>query len=159
MSSPVQRPILPAAAIGVMLCLVVSIVWASRSGLVQNTGDSKVYDSNLIGTPLDRKLLTFNDRVDGAVEVRDLSNDAIVHVFHSGEGSFVRGILRSLTRERRAKGFDDHKPFELRAESEQRLVLLDQATGTTLLLNAFGPNNVATFAQFLDQSPAQTQRY
>lgn len=153
MSKRIQKSTLPALAIGIMLFVVVSIVWASQAGWVHNTGDSAVYDATAISKPLDNKLLEFNDLDNGAVEVRDLSKDAVLHVFHSGEGSFVRGILRSLTRERRAKGFDNNKPFELIADSEHRLLLLDKATGTTLLLNAFGPNNVAMFAQFLDQSP------
>jgi putative photosynthetic complex assembly protein len=142
---------MPVVAIGLMLSVVVSMVWASQAGWVQNTGDSAVYEATP-GFPLDTKLLMFNDLDNGAVEVRDQITNSVVHVFPSGEGSFVRGILRSLTRERRTQGFDDNKPFELRAESAQRLVLLDHATGTSLLLNAFGPNNVATFAQFLDST-------
>jgi len=91
------------------------------------------------------------------VSGNDVSGNNVIQVLGSGEGSFVRGVLRSLTRERRALSLGTEKPFELRAENAHHLVLADTASGTTLLLNAFGTTNVATFAQFLEPKPAEVR--
>jgi putative photosynthetic complex assembly protein len=95
------------------------------------------------------RLLSFNDLSNGSVEVIDASKNTRLELIPAGEGAFLRGVLRALTRERRLKGYDRQQPFELRADASNGLLLLDTATGTTLLLNAFGPQNTASFARLL----------
>ena len=95
------------------------------------------------------RLLSFNDLSNGSVEVIDASKNTRLELIPAGEGAFLRGVLRALTRERRLKGYDRQQPFELRVDASNGLLLLDTATGTTLLLNAFGPQNTASFARLL----------
>ncbi|MEM7257060.1 MAG: photosynthetic complex assembly protein PuhC [Pseudomonadota bacterium] len=113
-------------------------------------------NDNNIGTTSDHtdtaiavRILSFTDQNDGSVNVIDVSNQTILAVVKSGEGAFLRGVLRTLTAERRSGGHNKNKPFELRAEAANRLLLIDKATGREILLNAFGPENAAYFEQFL----------
>ena len=65
---------------------------------------------------------------------------------------FVRGVMRGLARDRRARGIDNRPPFTLTLWRDGELSLTDTATGRTIELSAFGPTNRATFAALL---PAQ----
>jgi len=93
--------------------------------------------------------LRFADRDDGAVVVSDATNGRTVLILPSQADGFIRGVLRSLVRERRSRGLGDEMPFRLLRSSDGRLVLRDRATGTEIVLNAFGPTNVEAFARFL----------
>lgn len=95
------------------------------------------------------RLLSFTDQKDGSVNVIDVHNQKILAIVKSGEGAFLRGVLRTLTAERRTGGHSKNAPFELRADTANNLLLIDTATGRKILLNAFGTENAAYFEQFL----------
>ena len=97
-------------------------------------------------TVVAERTLGFQDRADGAVVVTE--NGAQVAVFE-GEQGFVRGILRSMARQRRGEGLASAQPFHLVAWADGRLTLDDVATGERLDLEAFGPTNAAVFASLL----------
>jgi len=63
-----------------------------------------------------------------------------------GEQGFVRGILRTLSRERMRRGIGSGPTFELIGHTDGRLTLLDPATGHRINLESFGPTNMASFA-------------
>jgi putative photosynthetic complex assembly protein len=90
--------------------------------------------------------LTFTDRADGAVVVE---GGGAVTVLDPGTNGFVRGVLRGLARDRRARGIGAETPFRLVQRVDGRLALEDPATGRTLDLGAFGPTNAGAFARFL----------
>ncbi len=98
--------------------------------------------------------LRFEDGPGGAVRVFDSRNDALLADFPSGDGSFVRGVLRSMTRERRAREAGTEQPFRLARHSDGALTIRDEATGRTIVLNAFGSTNAGVFAELLDASQA-----
>lgn len=143
---------LPILAFVLLLGSAIAMTWAGRNGWLEGQGD--LTSNNSINAA--QRLLSFNDADNGSVEVWDATNQQLLHTIASGEGSFVRGILRSLTRERRLRGISSDAPFALRTDKQQHLLLEDTATGTTLILNAYGPNNVASFAHYLPQAPQES---
>jgi putative photosynthetic complex assembly protein len=98
------------------------------------------------------RLLRFDDRSDGAIAVTDAATGATVETF-VGEQGFVRGVLRGLARERRARGLGPEQPFELIGRADGRLTLHDPATGRLVDLESFGPTNAAVFARLLSAAP------
>ncbi len=135
---------LPALFIAALLAGVIVIVGTA-------SGDRKLTTDNLVNASVQNsRLLNFIDHSDGSLEVIDLVSNESVSVFVSGEGSFVRGVMRSLVRERRLRGNTEQAQFELRLTQPGQLLLIDKATDTTLLLDAFGPDNVKTFANLFE---------
>ncbi len=95
--------------------------------------------------------LRFDDRANGAVLVRDARTGAGVAELPPASNGFVRGVLRSLVRERRTRDLGDDHPFRLARHADGRLSLEDVATGRVIELNAFGATNVGAFAALLDE--------
>lgn len=96
--------------------------------------------------------LRFEDRPNGSVAVYEYEDDGpdrLVHLVDSGAGGFIRGILRSLTRARRASGIGNEHPFRLLLQADGRLLLEDPATEQRIYLQAFGPTNVESFRLLL----------
>jgi putative photosynthetic complex assembly protein len=73
-------------------------------------------------------------------------------VYESGEGSFLRGILRSLVRERRVRHLDPGGAFTLALLDNGSLVISDPETGYWMALEAFGIDNRRLFAELLEQA-------
>ncbi len=101
--------------------------------------------------------LRFEDRADGAVVVYDVEAGRVIDVFPSGEGGFVRGVLRGLARERMLHGVDSPSPVRLVRGRGGALTLEDPSTGRLIDLTAFGPTNAGAFARLLvAEAPAQS---
>ncbi len=94
--------------------------------------------------------LVFADRNDGAVVVYEADDGMEIAVLEPGTNGFVRGVMRSLARERRQQGVDSTVPVRLTLWDDGRLSLEDPATGFRSDLDAFGPTNAGAFASFLD---------
>ena len=108
------------------------------------------------GETLQSRALRFEDNPEGTVtvfEVIDGSEDQILHVVQPGEGGFIRGILRSLARSRRASGIGREHPFLLKAQANGALLLEDPQTGQIIFLQAFGPTNIESFQTLLSSEP------
>jgi putative photosynthetic complex assembly protein len=107
-------------------------------------------DKNQVQTPIpvQVKILKFEDRQDGGVTVIDAATNQIIDVVQ-GEAGFVRGILRTVARERRIRGLGKEDPVNLMAFNDGRLVLLDPLTNTQIELESFGSINVESFKVFL----------
>jgi putative photosynthetic complex assembly protein len=95
--------------------------------------------------------LTFVDRGDGAVVVRDVATGETVRVMIDGVpgNGFVRGVMRGMARERRMRGVGMEPPFNLTLWQNGTLSLTDKTTGRAIELGSFGPDNRAAFAAFL----------
>jgi len=94
------------------------------------------------------KVLKFEDLQDGGVAVIDTSSNQVIHVV-TGEAGFVRGILRTIARERRIRGLGKDEPVRLMSFKDGRLVLHDPLTNTQIELESFGSMNVESFRVFL----------
>ncbi|MCX7284904.1 MAG: photosynthetic complex assembly protein PuhC [Novosphingobium sp.] len=95
--------------------------------------------------------LSFGDRADGAVVVKDTDSGETLAVLHGENdgGGFVRGVMRGMARERKMNNIGQATPFELSLWRNGSLSLLDPATGRSVELGSFGPDNRAAFVRFL----------
>jgi putative photosynthetic complex assembly protein len=94
--------------------------------------------------------LAFLDQSDGGVLIRDTrSGDVVARIEPARDQGFVRGVMRSFARERRMHGIGGTPPFQLTLWADGQLSLTDSATGRTVELGAFGPDNRAAFARLL----------
>jgi putative photosynthetic complex assembly protein len=138
-------PIVLFSAITIALVLV---------GLARYTGYKDHFDSD------DRVVascdLRFEDRPSGVVAVFSEKDGRLLGSFERGSGSFVRGILRSMTRERRSRDLGSEAPFRLARYSDGALTIRDQATGRKIYLDAFGTSNVEVFERLLVASGAES---
>lgn len=119
-------------------------------GLVRLTGNGP---DQLAASTVAERMLRFEDRPDGAVAVIDGNTGETIELLR-GEQGFVRGALRVLARERRARGLGSERPFRLTAHVDGRVMLFDPATGARVDLESFGPSNAAVFARYLPQPKA-----
>jgi putative photosynthetic complex assembly protein len=106
------------------------------------------------GTAVQSRVLRFADRADGAVVVYDVRSERVAAVLPPETNGFVRGVMRSLVRERRREDVGSEPPFLLTRWSDGRLSIEDVATRERIELTAFGQTNVAAFARFLDNRSA-----
>lgn len=129
---------LPVRLMGLLLLLVLlAVAWQRWAGPDISTPSGEL---------LWERSLRFEDRPNGDIAVLDANTAAEVAQF-SGEQGFVRGVLRSLARERMRQGLGDGPAFVLSAHGSGRLVLRDPATGERIHLDSFGPSNAAAFAE------------
>lgn len=96
--------------------------------------------------------LRFEDRPDGSIAVVDAQSGRVVSQFH-GEQGFVRGALRALARERKARGLGPEQPFELIRRPDGSLLLRDPVSGGQIDLGSFGPSHVEAFATLMTATP------
>ena len=144
--SPQAQRIPPAVLIGIAV-LVTALLAAVLAARLTGFDASAVPDSPVI----ESRRLGFRDLPDGVVEVYDWDSREIVERVAAGEGSFMRGVVRSLVRQRR--GLESVVvPFELSLLADRRLVISDPETGEDIDLNAFGPTNLAVFTAMLESS-------
>ena len=106
---------------------------------------------------LSTRLLRFEDLPDGGILVVDHASGTALATMH-GEQGFLRGVLRSLMRERRRRELDLKAPLALIARADGRLTLHDPSTGQRIDLESFGPSNFAVFAPWV-AAPAADPRF
>jgi len=100
----------------------------------------------------DSAFVAFEDLSSGAVRAYLPSTDATLSVYPSGDGSFLRGVLRSLARERQSRGVTGEPIFELKRAAGGQLLIVDPLTKKWIALEAFGPDNRQVFALLLERA-------
>ncbi len=93
--------------------------------------------------------IQFQDVPDGSLAVLDVETGALITTLPPGNGGFVRGVLRTMARQRKGYQADLSQPFHLARRESGDLTLKDPVTGIRLELKAFGLSNEASFAQLL----------
>lgn len=134
-------------AAGLLILLTISAVAAFRIAGLNPAAQTPVPER-----PVEVRELRFEDSEDGEVIVYEITEgapDRVVHVVQPGEGGFIRGVLRSMARSRRASDIGPEHPFLLIAEANGTLLLEDPQTGERVWLPAFGPTNIAAFRAML----------
>jgi putative photosynthetic complex assembly protein len=144
-----QQKVPPAVLVGVA-ALVIVLLAAVLAARLTGFDASAVPESPVI----DSRNLGFRDLPGGVVEVYDWDTQVVLSSIPSGEGSFLRGVVRSLVRQRRGLSGSD-APFELTLLADRRLTLTDPETGESIDLNAFGPTNLAVFSVLLLEPAAE----
>lgn len=97
---------------------------------------------------LQRSLL-FVDQGQGRILIEDADSGQSLRTLSAGEGSFIRGAVRSLVRTRQLAGTSLSAGFDLILYADGRLQLLDPLTDEALELSAFGPSNSGEFRALL----------
>lgn len=134
-------------AAGLLILFTMAAVAAFRVAGLDPTAQIPAPDQ-----PVLTRTLRFEDSPEGTVVVREVREDApdrVLHVVQSGEGGFIRGVLRSMARSRRASGIGGEHPFLLMVQANGTLLLEDPQTGQRIDLQAFGPTNIESFRALL----------
>jgi putative photosynthetic complex assembly protein len=90
--------------------------------------------------------IRFLDQSDGGMTVT-LADGAVLARLSADESGFARGILRGLGRSRKLSGVAEDLPYRLVRTRDGRLLLVDGASGVSIELGVFGPDNAETFAR------------
>lgn len=140
-SKPFPRVALIAAAV-----LVGGSIVAAAAGRYAQANSVDVVET---AKPVAARDLTFFDMENGAVEVRDTAGEKVLYVVAPGTNGFIRGVMRGMARNRRARDLGPEAAFRLAEWPNGRLTLEDLATGKRIELGAFGAENRVAFAQLL----------
>jgi putative photosynthetic complex assembly protein len=146
--SPAAERTTPIVLFGTMAIALLLVSLARVNGYTENTAATAAVVASCD--------LVFEDLPGGAIHVYNLADGRLLERFERGNGSFVRGVMRSMTRERHSRSIGAEKPFRLSRHSDGALMIRDQATGTEVFLNAFGPSNAEVFARLLAASRSTT---
>lgn len=149
MSDPFRNQPFPRAALYAVAALIgfalVTVAIARISGLPMPRMDTP--------PTVQVRDLRFTDRADGAVLVQDARDGSLVAELPPESNGFIRGVLRSLVRERRSWDRGETPAFRLARHVDGRLTLTDLATGRLIELQAFGPTNAGAFGALLEGRP------
>ena len=88
----------------------------------------------------------------GRIDVLEAQTESTLAQYGSGEASFLRGILRSLVRERRIRDLEPGGVFELNLLDNGSLVISDPETQYWMALEAFGVDNRQVFVTLLERA-------
>jgi putative photosynthetic complex assembly protein len=137
------QPKLSASFKAAIICCMISLF-----GFLINKLFLNEKNQNFDSRPAQMKVLKFEDQEDGGVTVIDANTNQVIDVVQ-GEAGFVRGVLRTIARERRIRGISKNEPLYLISFADGRLILQDTKTNTNIDLESFGSNNVQSFRVFL----------
>ena len=144
-NAPKKPEMIPVQLLRAMLALVIaSLVLVSYSVL---TGRAHV------GTPEAARIVAERDIVlkgGGAQSVTVLSPDGSV-LMDLPHGGFITVIQNGLERARHVAGLDPTLPVRIVRYANGRLTVLDDATGWSAELGAFGSDNRASFERLMAQ--------
>lgn len=145
---------IPPHAIGaavMLVCTALVLAMMVRVGVLNREAVPSVERAAANVAPVVVRSLTFADRSDGAVVVRDVATGETVRVMIDGVpgNGFVRGVMRGMARERRMRGVGMEPPFNLTLWQNGTLSLTDKTTDRAIELGSFGPDNRAAFAALL----------
>lgn len=95
------------------------------------------------------RTLRFFDEADGTVRIEDGATGAVLGRHGVGEGGFIRATVRSLVHQRRIRGLGPEVAFTLTEWENGNLTLADPATGRSIEVSSFGPDNRAVYQNLL----------
>ena len=131
------------AVAGCVILILIGVTILRVTGFEPDTPQPK-------GSVVAHSELRFEDGPDGSIEIYRHPSGVILKTLSAGEGGFLRGVMRSLARDRRSRDIDMTVPFVLERYADGALILTDPAIGQELNLAAFGPTNAAAFAALLE---------
>lgn len=142
----------PALAMAIALVVVSLLMTAAvRMGLAEREAVPAIERAKAAVAPLRTMQLRFADMPDGAVQVTNAATGDVIASMKGDNdgGGFVRGVLRGMARDRQMRGVGQAPPFTLTMWQDGSLSLLDPATGRSVELGSFGPDNRAAFLRFI----------
>ncbi len=130
-------------AIGFVLFACAAVIFGQTTGI----GTVRLSAGEPVAV---RDIVMVADEDADLVTVTDLVTGERLAAYAPNEGGFVRGAFRGLSRTRFVAGVPAEQPYRLIRWSGGAVSLSDTGTGERLYLDAFGRDNVAAFAQFLE---------
>ncbi|NJL07834.1 MAG: hypothetical protein HC900_05890 [Methylacidiphilales bacterium] len=101
-------------------------------------------------TVIESRDLRFETSPEGNIAIYDAESGERILLIQGNSDGFIRGLVRALAHDRRMNSDDDSEmPYRLTHFSNGRLTLTDLSTNRDMVLNAFGPTNIAAFARLL----------
>ena len=146
---PRVAPSFPRLPLYGALALIAFACAATVFGRITDIGTVRVR----IGEPVAMRDLVLTRIGDGRIVVADAGSGATIEEIPEGEGGFVRGSLRGLERLRLVREVPNTVPYRLIRWDSGAVSLSDTGTGERIYLDAFGPDNAAAFARFLNRAP------
>lgn len=126
---------------GALILLTMALVGIGRAtGVTSSVPESE---------PVQVLDVRFEDLGQGGVAMREASSQAHIATVPAGEDGFVRGVLRSLSRERKLERLGNDAPFRLTKWADGRISISDPSTGQNVELVGFGPTNRDVFEKLL----------
>nr|WP_264581203.1 photosynthetic complex assembly protein PuhC [Rhodoblastus acidophilus] len=101
--------------------------------------------------------LFFTDQADGGIAVTDADSGAVLSMVAPGTNGFLRSTMRGFAHARTLGGIGPQAPFALTRWNDGTLSLIDDTTGRRVDLDAFGPNQSASFAKLFPAAKAPTR--
>ncbi|MCJ2110024.1 putative photosynthetic complex assembly protein PuhC [Methylobacterium sp. E-025] len=101
------------------------------------------------GNPVASVALRVLDRPDGSIRIEDAADARLIEIIEPGQDNFVRATLRSFGQSRLRAGLTPAEPFRLTRYDDGSLALIDETTGRSVNMGAFGPTNALAFAKLL----------
>lgn len=147
-SQPFPRRALIAA--GAVVGMTVALTGAVSVGLLKKADTAAEARTDKKMAVRSSRTLRFTDHHGGVLLIQDVEEKTLVRAVMPGENSgFIRGVLRSFARERRAKNISADTAYKLTLWADNSLSLVDIGTGRVIELGSFGPDNRAAFAALL----------
>jgi len=100
------------------------------------------------------RTLRFFDEADGTVRIEDGATGEVLARHGEGQGGFIRATVRSLVHQRRIRGLGPEVAFTLTEWQNGNLTLADPATGRSVEVSSFGPDNRAVYQTLLPRKEA-----
>jgi putative photosynthetic complex assembly protein len=142
--APINRfPKIPLMTAGFLILFAIG---ATMFGQVTGIGTVKTPS----GTPAAVRDLVILQKDNGEISVSDAGSGELLASYSQTEGGFVRGSLRAFNRMRLVAGVPQNQTYRLIAWTGGAVSLSDTGTGERFYLDAFGRDNAAAFAEFLN---------
>ncbi|MCZ8374806.1 MAG: photosynthetic complex assembly protein PuhC [Beijerinckiaceae bacterium] len=100
--------------------------------------------------------IRFEARPDGSMLIRRLPDDRVIEHLPTDGSGFMRGIQRSLNRDRAMRQLDRDAPYRLVKRANGRHAVIDPLSGERIELDGFGPSHSQHVGRLIDQGQSQT---
>lgn len=155
MSGLDEKPFPRGALIGAAALVVATIVGVGINQIVKFSDPA--YQASTAETVVASRDLKFVDEgggvnaFGGSVAVFDGKTGAYIANLTATDG-FIRAVLNSLAFERTKRNLSADTVFTLVMRAGHRMSIVDPATGRSVNLGAFGPDNRHVFVKFLPEA-------
>ncbi|MEL7543427.1 MAG: photosynthetic complex assembly protein PuhC [Pseudomonadota bacterium] len=141
-----RDPQIPGIALVMAAVMIVTAVAMAGVASYTGFGATHVPPSTVVAS----RSLIFMDADDGAIEVRQGEDNALVVLLPRKRNGFIRTVVRGLAFHRKKQGLGSQHPFILTRWADGRLSLKDTTNGRSIQLRAFGYPNEKAFARLLE---------
>jgi putative photosynthetic complex assembly protein len=159
MSALDERPFPRGALLGAAGLIAITIIGVGANQIIKFSAPAGQSTESALGPVRQARDLKFVDEgggvnaFGGQVAVYDVATGAFIGKLTTTDG-FIRAVLNSLEFERTKRSVAGATIFRLVERVGGHLTLEDPATGRSVNLGAFGPDNRAVFLRFLP-TPAE----